>query len=76
MRRETAEELKNRAHLENAYGQVWNTSELKRDFVIYEFQHRRVVVSRKIDGKRGSLLYQEYPRYYFSFLEDKSRDGA
>lgn len=76
MRRETAKEIKDRAHLENMYGEVWNTSELKSNFVVYEFLHRRVRVLRKADGKKGTLLYQNFPRFYFSFLEDKDINGT
>ena len=30
-----------------------------------------VVVKRKSDGKKGSLEFQHYPRFYFNFKEDK-----
>ena len=76
MRSETDEEIKERLHLENTYGQVWSNAQLKRDFGVYRFEHRTVRVVRKLDGKKGSLLYQDTPRFYFSFLEDKSRDGT
>jgi hypothetical protein len=76
MQRENYKEKREREHLEAMYGQVWNTSQLKSDFVVYEFLHRSVRVLRKIDGKRGTLLYQNFPRFYFSFLEEKSTDGT
>ena len=56
-----------RADLEARYGQVWNTSELTTDFSVEGFLAPYVVVTRKSDGKRGSLMFQHLPRYYFQF---------
>jgi hypothetical protein len=30
-----------------------------------------VVVRRKSDGVKGSMMFQHMPRYYFSFREDR-----
>ena len=56
-----------RADLESKHGQVWNTSELQKDFSVLSFMAPYVVVARKSDGQRGSLMFQHDPRYYFSF---------
>ena len=60
-----------RAALVERYGQVWNTSELTNDFEVLEFAAPFVIVTRKADKKLGSLMFQHYPRYYFSFQEDR-----
>jgi len=59
-----------RADLEADHGQVWDTSDLIRDFEVIGFAAPFVVVKRKADGKKGSLLFQHMPRYYFEFRED------
>ena len=56
-----------RAELEARYGQVWDTSELQRDFDVIGFMAPLVVVIRKSDGVKGSLEFQHNPRFYFNF---------
>lgn len=57
-----------REALEQEHGQVWNTQELQRDFVVLQFCAPFVVVAeKKEDGRRGSLLFQHSPRLYHSF---------
>ena len=58
-----------REELQNLFGEVWNTSELQRDFEVQGFSAPFVVVKRRSDGKRGSLEFQHSPRYYHSFAE-------
>jgi hypothetical protein len=53
--------------LEAEHGQVWDTQELGRDFVVQGFMAPYVVVQRKSDGQRGSLMFQHAPRLYFAF---------
>jgi len=60
-----------RADLETRYGRVWNASELANDFEVLGFASPFAVVKRKTDNQLGSLVFQHYPRYYFSFKEDK-----
>ena len=57
-----------RAEAEAKHGQVWNTHELQRDFEVEGFQAPCVVVRRKSDGKRGTLLFQHAPRFYFNWV--------
>lgn len=49
------------------HGQIWSTDELCRDFDVVGFAAPVVVVRRKADGVRGSLLFQHDPRFYFGF---------
>jgi hypothetical protein len=56
-----------RPALEAQFGQVWDTADLARDFVVTGFMAPYVVVRRKSDGVRGSLEFQHQPRFYFNF---------
>ena len=57
--------------LEEANGQVWNTDELSRDFEVLGFMAPYVVVKDKATGRKGSLMFQHYPRYYWGWMDDK-----
>ena len=76
IRREMVQEInsaaidKTRADFEAEYGRVWNTSELGTDFEVLGFMAPFVVVKRKADGAKGSLMFAHSPRFYFSFTED------
>lgn len=59
-----------REALEAQYGEVWDTSELTRDFDVIGFAAPLVVVRRKSDGMKGSLEFQHQPRFYFNFMAD------
>lgn len=56
-----------REYLEAKHGQVWDTSELQREFDVLGFMAPLVVASRKSDGTRGSLMFQASPRFYFGW---------
>jgi len=56
-----------RAALEATYGQVWDTNELGKDFEVSGFMAPFVVVRRKSDGVKGTLVFQHQPRYYYTF---------
>ena len=56
-----------RPDLEAKYGQVWDTSELRNDFEVLGFAAPLVVVRRRCDGVRGSLMFQHDPRFFFKF---------
>jgi len=72
-RREMVAELRAtagpRAELEAKYGECWDTKELQEIFSVEGFMAPFVVVRRKSDGKRGSLMFQGSPRFYFKFEE-------
>lgn len=59
-----------REALEAEHGQVWNTDELARDFEALGFLAPFVVVRRKSDGQKGSLMFQHHPRFYFNWQPD------
>ncbi len=56
-----------RAALEARYGQVWDTRELARDFIVIGFMAPFIAVRRKTDDVKGSLEFQHQPRFYFNF---------
>lgn len=56
-----------REALEAKHGQVWDTGELQQDYSVEGFGAPFIVVTRKSDGVRGSLMFQHNPRYYFNF---------
>jgi hypothetical protein len=61
-----------REALEAQRRQIWSTSELSQDFEVIGFLAPLVVVRRRSDGKKGSLVFQHSPRFYFGF---KPHDG-
>lgn len=56
-----------REYLEAKHGQVWDTSELQKEFDVLGFMAPLVVASRKSDGTKGSLMFQGSPRFYFDW---------
>ena len=57
--------------LEKERGQVWNTEEVSKDFEITGFMAPYVVVIRRSDNIKGTLEFQDMPRYYYDFKEVK-----
>jgi len=57
-----------REALEAQYGQVWDTSEMAKDYEVLGFMAPFIVVHRKSDGSKGSLEFQHLPRFYFNFV--------
>ena len=55
--------------LEKECGQVWNTEEVSKDFEITGFMAPYVVVIRRSDNIKGTLEFQDMPRYYYDFKE-------
>jgi hypothetical protein len=58
-----------REKLEKEYGQVWNTTELQRDFSVQQFMAPFVFVIGKVNGISGTLMFQHSPRFYFGFAK-------
>lgn len=56
-----------REYLQAQHGQVWDTQQLSADFDVIGFAAPLVVVRRKSDGIKGSLMFQASPRFYFGF---------
>lgn len=74
VRREMVQEINagetDRQKLEAEYGQCWDTTEMQQEFSVTGFSAPFVVVTRKSDGKVGSLMFRHSPRLYFKFQED------
>jgi len=70
-RRDLVEEINaksgGREALQAEHGQVWDTDELQQDFSVTGFAAPFIIVTRKSDGARGSLMFQHRPRFYFRF---------
>ena len=61
---------RSRSELELAYGQVWSTDEMREHFNVLGFCAPFCIVERKSGGKKGTLMFQHHPRFYFEFQED------
>lgn len=48
---------------------VWTTDELREHFEVEGFMAPVVVVRRRSDGARGSLMFTHSPRFYFGWEE-------
>jgi len=48
----------------------WDSDQLRDEFEVIGFAAPFVVVTRKSDGKMGSLMFTHSPRFYFNFVED------
>ena len=48
-------------------GQTWTTEQLREEFEVQGFAAPFVVVRRKSDGVRGTLMFRHDPRVYFGF---------
>ena len=59
-----------RTALEAQHGQVWDTTELSRDYEALGFMAPFIIVRRKSDGKKGTLEFQHHPRFYYGFQAD------
>lgn len=66
-------EPKSREELEAEYGvgNVLDTKELAREYVVTGHSAPLLVVTRKSDGRTGTLRYQNDPRYYFGWTPDQ-----
>ena len=71
IRREMVKEINHdpgsRESLEANHGQVWDTSELQKDFSVTGFMAPFVVVIEKSTGKKGTMVFQDRPRFYYDF---------
>ena len=48
-------------------GQTWTTEQLREEFEVEGFMAPFVVVRRKRDGVRGTLMFLHAPRVFFDF---------
>ena len=65
---ESGDSNNERIRLETKYGKVWDTDELTSEFDVHGFAAPFVIVTRKSNNKRGSMCFQDWPRFYFKFL--------
>lgn len=56
-----------REDLEAKYGRVWDTGELTEEFQAIGFMAPLIIVHRRSDGAKGSLEFQNSPRFYFNW---------
>lgn len=74
IRKEMVNDINNnpneREALENKYGEVWDTDELTKNFNVIGFAAPFIMVSRKSDNTKGTMMFQHSPRYYFKFEEN------
>jgi hypothetical protein len=56
-----------RESLEAVYGDVWDANQLREQFEVLGFLAPLVIVHRKTDGVKGTVLFQHSPRFYFQF---------
>jgi hypothetical protein len=59
-----------RISMEELYGQVWDTKQLQAEYNVIGFAAGFVVVVRKADQVRGSLMFQHMPRFYYKFNKE------
>ena len=60
---------RSRESLESQHGEVWDGSQLAAEFDILGFAAPLIKVTRKSNGKKGSFVFQNHPRFYFLFIE-------
>jgi hypothetical protein len=56
-----------REDFERAYGQVWDTEQLREAFAVESFCYGLCFVTRKEDNQRGTLDFNHLPRFYYNF---------
>lgn len=61
---------RSREELEKQFGMVWSSKEMGKEFIVDYFLAPLVIVRRRADGVKGSLLFQHSPRFYFRFFRD------
>lgn len=57
---------KSREELETIYVKVWDTEQLKEEFIVQGFLAPYIEAERKSDKARVVLAFQHHPRYYFT----------
>lgn len=51
-------------------GQTWDTDQLRADYEVLGFMAPFVVVKRRADGVKGTLMFTHHPRFYYGFSAD------
>jgi hypothetical protein len=80
MRREMQASINNnplsRAELEAVGQQVWDSDQLREDFEVRSFLAPFILVKRRSDGVKGTLMFQHHPRFYFLFEPAPSEEST
>lgn len=63
-----------RAILEQIHNPVWTNDELLETFEVSHFEPPYVHVIRKEDGVRGTIMFIDSPRFYFSFAPEANNE--
>lgn len=66
IRREMLETGQPHVDLANAK-EHWDTAQMSELFIVHSFLAPFVFVTRKSDGKKGTLEFTHNPRFYFNF---------
>ena len=56
-----------REYMEEKHGKIWDTDELTKEFSVEAFLAPFITVRRLSDGIMGTMMFQDYPRFYFGF---------
>lgn len=66
---ESDDKLAEACRLEKLHGvgNVWDTVGLQQYFEVHSFMAPFCIVTRKSDGKKGCVEFQDRPRFYFRF---------
>jgi len=67
---ESRDEVSERQRLEEVHGQVWDTKELQKDFEVHAFLAPFIYATHKETGRKGTLMFQHMPRFYFLWQPD------
>lgn len=51
--------------------QTWTTEQLREDFEVVGFLAPYVVVIRRLDRRRGTLMFRHHPRIYYGWVADE-----
>ncbi len=64
--------VQQRLRLERVHGKhnVWNTDEVTKEFEIDSFLAPFVFAHKRSNNKKGVLVFQHSPRFYYSWIED------
>jgi hypothetical protein len=49
---------------------VWDTAALRMDFTVTSFLAPFITATRKSDGQKGTLMFTDSPRFYFSWVAE------
>lgn len=61
---------KSREELESLFIKVYDTTEMIESFSPISFAAPFIYVVEKATGKKGTLIFQHNPRFYYSFEEE------